>query len=265
MTDVANLVTFLQNLGFSGADLTNLSSKLTGTTPYTLTGVGSASKLTNLGSSGLNGLNALGNLTSLTLNNITGLLGKSAPSVPATFPASLSKLDITGNKLCVDKADVAKLTGISTIITSDANAVVKDDTHNCLCGGTPGAPGLDFPSVLCSNAELVSHTCAVTTCSNAVTPAPTAPAPTAAEASPPPPPPPVAAAVEAVVVPQGACVICYDEPVSVTLVHANETSHLCVCVGCSDRLKAISAPCPVCREGIICHLKSMFKTGQVMH
>ena len=94
---------------------------------------------------------------------------------------------------------------------------------------------------------------------------PTAPPPTAAEAPPPPPSPPVAAADE-VVIPQGACVICYDEPVSVTLVHANETSHLCVCVGCSDRLKAISAPCPVCREGIICHLKSagMFTTAQGM-
>ena len=92
---------------------------------------------------------------------------------------------------------------------------------------------------------------------------PTATPPTAAEAPPPPPSPPVAAADE-VVIPQGACVICYDEPISVTLVHANESSHLCVCAGCSDRLKAISAPCPVCREGIVVHLKNMFTTVQVM-
>jgi hypothetical protein len=62
----------------------------------------------------------------------------------------------------------------------------------------------------------------------------------------------------------GVCVICYDDPISVTLVHANETSHLCVCVACSDRLKAISAPCPVCREDIICHLKSMFQTAGII-
>jgi hypothetical protein len=94
---------------------------------------------------------------------------------------------------------------------------------------------------------------------------PTAPPPTAAEASPPPPAPPVAAAVDEVVVPQGACVICYDEPVSVSLVHANETSHLCVCVGCSDLLKANGAPCPICRQGIVVHLKTMYAATQVMH
>ena len=37
----------------------------------------------------------------------------------------------------------------------------------------------------------------------------------------PPPSPPVAAAVDAVVIPQGACVVCYDESIFVTLVHAN--------------------------------------------
>jgi hypothetical protein len=62
----------------------------------------------------------------------------------------------------------------------------------------------------------------------------------------------------------GVCVICYDGAISVTLVHANETSHLCVCVGCSDLLKANGAPCPICREGIICHLKSMYAAAQVM-
>ena len=76
--------------------------------------------------------------------------------------------------------------------------------------------------------------------------------------------PPATAAADELVMPQGACVICYDEPISVTLVHANETSHLCVCVACSDRLKAISAPCPVCREGIVVHLKSMFTVAQAM-
>ena len=38
----------------------------------------------------------------------------------------------------------------------------------------------------------------------------------------------------------GLCVICYAAPVTVQLVHANETSHECVCVGCSDILKARS-------------------------
>jgi hypothetical protein len=61
------------------------------------------------------------------------------------------------------------------------------------------------------------------------------------------------------------CVICYDEPISVTLVHANETSHLCVCVGCSDILKANGAPCPACRAPIVVHLKNMYRMAQVMH
>ena len=61
------------------------------------------------------------------------------------------------------------------------------------------------------------------------------------------------------------CVICYSELISVLLVHANETSHECVCVGCSDRLKARGDPCPVCREGIVVHLKNLYKTSQVMH
>jgi hypothetical protein len=60
------------------------------------------------------------------------------------------------------------------------------------------------------------------------------------------------------------CVICYDEPISVLLVHANESSHLCVCVACSDILKANSAPCPICREGIICHVQTMFRASKAM-
>jgi hypothetical protein len=60
------------------------------------------------------------------------------------------------------------------------------------------------------------------------------------------------------------CVICFSEPVSVHLVHANETSHQCVCVACSDHLKAIGAPCPVCRAPIIIHLKNMFRATQLM-
>jgi hypothetical protein len=62
----------------------------------------------------------------------------------------------------------------------------------------------------------------------------------------------------------GVCVICYDGAISVTLVHANETSHLCVCVGCSDLLKANGSPCPICRESIVVHLKSMYAAAQVM-
>ena len=63
------------------------------------------------------------------------------------------------------------------------------------------------------------------------------------------------------------CVICYAAPVTVMLVHANETSHECVCVGCADILKARGDPCPVCREGIIVYLKatSRFMSAQVMH
>jgi hypothetical protein len=60
------------------------------------------------------------------------------------------------------------------------------------------------------------------------------------------------------------CVICYDEPISVLLVHANESSHLCVCVACSDILKANGALCPICREGIISHVKTMFRASQAM-
>ena len=56
------------------------------------------------------------------------------------------------------------------------------------------------------------------------------------------------------------CVICMAEPKSVALVHLNETSHRCVCVECSDRLKAASAACPVCRLPIICHLKNQFES-----
>ena len=56
------------------------------------------------------------------------------------------------------------------------------------------------------------------------------------------------------------CVICYAAPVTVQLVHANETSHECVCVGCSDILKARGDPCPVCRAVIVIHLKSNFKS-----
>ena len=85
---------------------------------------------------------------------------------------------------------------------------------------------------------------------------------TAAE---PPPPPPATAADDGVVVPQGACVICYDEPVSVNLVHANETSHLCVCAACSDLLKADGASCPICRQDIVVHLKTTYAAAQVMH
>ena len=61
-----------------------------------------------------------------------------------------------------------------------------------------------------------------------------------------------------------ACVICYDEPVSVNLVHANETSHLCVCAACSDLLKANGASCPICRQGIVVHLKTTYAAAQVM-
>ena len=56
------------------------------------------------------------------------------------------------------------------------------------------------------------------------------------------------------------CVICYAAPVTVMLVHANETSHECVCVGCSDILKARGDPCPVCRAVIIARVKSNFKS-----
>jgi hypothetical protein len=56
------------------------------------------------------------------------------------------------------------------------------------------------------------------------------------------------------------CVICMAEPKSVSLVHPNETSHRCVCVECSDRLKATGAACPVCRLPIICHLKNQFES-----
>jgi hypothetical protein len=65
----------------------------------------------------------------------------------------------------------------------------------------------------------------------------------------------------------GMCVICYAAPVTVQLVHANKTSHQCVCVGCSDILETRGDPCPICREGIIMHLKaaSRFMTSQVMH
>jgi hypothetical protein len=57
-----------------------------------------------------------------------------------------------------------------------------------------------------------------------------------------------------------SCVICMAEPKSVSLVHPNETSHRCVCVECSDRLKATGAACPVCRLPIICHLKNQFES-----
>jgi hypothetical protein len=55
------------------------------------------------------------------------------------------------------------------------------------------------------------------------------------------------------------CVICMAAPKSVVLVHPNESSHRCVCVECSDRLKATGAACPVCRSPIICHLKNVFE------
>ena len=59
----------------------------------------------------------------------------------------------------------------------------------------------------------------------------------------------------------GMCVICYAaRSVTVQLVHANETSHECVCVGCSDILKARGDPCPVCRVVIIVRVRSYFKS-----
>jgi hypothetical protein len=62
----------------------------------------------------------------------------------------------------------------------------------------------------------------------------------------------------------GMCVICYAAPVTVQLVHANETSHQCVCVGCSDILKARGDPCPVCRAVIIARVRSNFISTQVL-
>jgi hypothetical protein len=61
------------------------------------------------------------------------------------------------------------------------------------------------------------------------------------------------------------CIICYDEPVSVMLVHANDTSHECVCVTCADLLKARGDPCPVCRAPIFARVKTNFKASQVLH
>jgi hypothetical protein len=60
------------------------------------------------------------------------------------------------------------------------------------------------------------------------------------------------------------CIICMAAPISVSLVHSNETSHLCVCVECSDRLKAQvpPGPCPVCRAPIVVHLKNVFTPQQ---
>jgi hypothetical protein len=59
------------------------------------------------------------------------------------------------------------------------------------------------------------------------------------------------------------CVICMAAAVTVVLVHSNETSHRCVCVECSDRLKAQVPPgaCPVCRAPIVVHLKNVFGGG----
>jgi hypothetical protein len=57
---------------------------------------------------------------------------------------------------------------------------------------------------------------------------------------------------------EGTCVICYDEPISVQLVHANETSHFCVGVRCAARLKARGDACPVCRAVIVMQVKRMF-------
>ena len=59
---------------------------------------------------------------------------------------------------------------------------------------------------------------------------------------------------------EGNCIICFSEPVSVMLVHSNDTSHECVCVMCADLLKARGDPCPVCRAPIIARVKTNFKT-----
>jgi hypothetical protein len=61
------------------------------------------------------------------------------------------------------------------------------------------------------------------------------------------------------------CVICMAAPISVSLVHSNETSHLCLCVQCSDRLKAQVPPgaCPICRAPIVVHLKNVFGLSDI--
>jgi hypothetical protein len=78
------------------------------------------------------------------------------------------------------------------------------------------------------------------------------------------PPPGMTLVVDGAAADEDMCVICYDAPVSVQLVHANETSHLCVCVGCSDILKARGDPCPACRAPIVMHLKNMYKMAQAV-
>ena len=61
------------------------------------------------------------------------------------------------------------------------------------------------------------------------------------------------------------CVICMAAPISVSLVHSNETSHLCLCVQCSDRLKAQVPPgaCPICRAPVVVHLKNVFGLSDI--
>jgi sRNA-binding protein len=52
------------------------------------------------------------------------------------------------------------------------------------------------------------------------------------------------------------CSICFTDPVTVTLVHANEVGHRCVCVSCADILKTRKDTCPVCREPVVVFMKN---------
>ena len=52
------------------------------------------------------------------------------------------------------------------------------------------------------------------------------------------------------------CIVCLTNPKNATLVHDDETGHLCVCLTCGKSLKATGHRCPMCRKSIEAVIKT---------